>query len=154
FGPETPTRSAPLLRALAARLKADGVVVVPAGSDERLANALEDFAEQMSVGCPLDIALMRSMGPGHVAWLGARLIELSERPPARQAAAAPEPAPEPGSFTRRHVDRMEEAPPAPPPAAAPSPAARRARPDDDAQVPARHLQQRSLRRTNGDTLER
>jgi len=123
FGPDSPARSAPLVRALAARVQADGVVVVPASSAERLSNALAQLAEKMASGCPLDIALMRSMAPGHVAWLGEKLIEISERAPARQAAAAPR-APLPSGGTapqareeRRHEPRVPHAPapPAPPP---------------------------------------
>jgi len=152
FGNESPTRSAPLVRALATRVQADGVVVVPATSEERLSSALANLAEQMARGCPLDIALMRSMEPGHVAWLGEKLIEISERVPERQAAAAPtarppQPAPMPVPAPSVPMPR-----PAPPPAA-PSRHTARSRRADDVQRPARHLQQRSLRKTAGDALE-
>ena len=169
-GPESPTRSAPLLRALAAHLQADGVVVAPGMPRDRFIGALRQFTGQMSSGCPLDIALMRSMGPGHVAWLGAALIERSERAPARQAARAARASPLPSASPRapaadRTARRNSNFPdwrprlrpaapsgashpiPAPPP---PPPPPRGAR--DDERRPARHLQQRSLRKA-GDTLE-
>lgn len=193
FGPESPARSAQLLRALVARTHADGVVVVPPKSAQQLANALREFVEQMSRGCPLDVALTRAMGPGHVAWLGARLIEVSQRAPARQAMAAPKPpsppppmrvpAPARGPIPRTTAQPNSSIPdgrpqlrpagprdaprPPPPPAAPravrpPSPAqptsppraaARSARPEDEHR-PARHLQQRSLRRRSDGKLDR
>ncbi|MCD6679904.1 MAG: hypothetical protein LT102_04485 [Burkholderiaceae bacterium] len=200
FGSEWPTRSAPLVRALAARVQADGVVVAPAMPAERLSSALAKLSDEMARGCPLDVALMRSIGPGHVAWLGAKLIEISERAPARQASSAAAPAaprsesapmrptapsaPMPGAppratspgksgarwgwpfERRREVERMkgpraapspvEEAPagePPPPPPVTPPPHTARSRPLDDEHRPARHLQQRSLRKTVDDALE-
>jgi len=233
IGADSPARSAPLVRALAACVQADGVVVVPATTTERLATATMRFAERMTSGCPLDVALMQSMGPGHVAWLGAGLIEISERPPARQAAAArpseptsgaaaprapvqPQPptpphGTPPGRTVQRNLDLSKwrlrlrpwqaptpprgttpgetvqrnsplsesrprlrpVGPPGPPPPAArpsaipppaappsttraptarPRQAARSARPDDE-QLPARYLQQRSLRQSSDGALE-
>ncbi len=244
FGADSPARSATLVRALAACVQADGVVVVPTTSAERLANAIAHLAERMASGCPLDVALMQSMEPGHVAWLGQRLIEISERSPARQAASArpsgptsgaaaprapvqPQPpipphGATPGQTVQRSLDLSKwrlrlrplqaptpshgttpgqtvqrnsplsqslprwrpvgpQGPPPPaarppaaprsaapppaapqpaappsaarPPAARPRQAARSARPDDDEQLPARYLQQRSLRQTSGGELE-
>ncbi len=238
FGADSPARSAPLVRALAACLQADGVVVVPTTSAERLTDAIAHLAERTASGCPLDVALMQSMEPGHVAWLGRDLIEITEHSPARQAAsvrrseptsgaaaprapAQPPPRtppqdPTPGATAQRKLDLSNRrlrvrplqsparsdgrtrgqtaqrnspfsesgprlrpiGPSGPPPRAArpsvarpsaarpsaarpsavrpsaarPRQAARSPQPDDE-QLPARYLQQRSLRRTSDGRLE-
>lgn len=158
FGDDSAIASASQLRDLAARARAGGVIVAPAMDVERLAGALRQLVEEMGYGCPLDIALMRALGAGHVAWLHPKMIALGERPPPRQSAAR---------SARSAFPREEAAPPeaVAPAAAPPAPATPRAPappqtvgaagapvPDEE-RTPARHLQQRSLRRS-GESLER
>ncbi len=121
-----PSRSAPSLRKLAARLQAGGVALAPCDSVERLAELLSDFVSEMLRGRPLDVALTRSLGAGAVAWLDPRLIDASRRleaamagprtggarPPAKSAPApTPTPAPTPASApaTRARATSAEAA---------------------------------------------
>lgn len=113
-----PSRSAPSLRKLAARLHAGGIAIAPCDSVERLAEFVRDFVSQMLRGRPLDVALTQSLGAGAVAWLDPRLVASSRRPAAAMAGPRSSGAGRPDKSAPGPA-RAPARPPARAPAAAP-----------------------------------
>ena len=78
LGRETPAQALPLLRALAARVSAEGVAVVdPGESPEALVGRLQELAYGLSHNRPLDVALADAFRPGLLLMLGRDLLSVS-----------------------------------------------------------------------------
>jgi hypothetical protein len=78
LGLDEPTAAEPLLRALVARLSAEGVVVVTPGSSAAdLARQTNQFAFEMAHNQPLDLALRAAFAPGALLLLNRDLLKIS-----------------------------------------------------------------------------
>lgn len=78
LGTDSPRGAAPLLRALVARVRAEGVAVVDSGgSTDAFAARLSEFADQLSHNLPIDVALTLGFNPGALLLLNRDLLTLS-----------------------------------------------------------------------------
>lgn len=76
LGADSPRTAEPLLRALVARLSAEGVAVLDSGSSPRdFAGRVNSFAYELAHNWTVDVALMQAFGPGTLLLVDPRLLK-------------------------------------------------------------------------------
>jgi len=78
LGTDSARSAAPLLRALVARVRAEGIAIVESGqSADEFATRLRAFGDQLSHNLPIDVALTLAFRPGALLLLNRDLLTLS-----------------------------------------------------------------------------